>query len=78
MTVSYGGISHISREGVVVAVVVVKSSNGTSSSIAPHLGLPSLPQCIALGDRWTERKIRHKHIKYRERKAFKTGDTRCC
>lgn len=50
MTVNYGGISHISSSG--------NSSSGTGNSIAPHLGLPSLPQCIALGDRWTERKIK--------------------
>lgn len=54
----------------VILVILVASS----SSIAPHLGLPSLPQCIALEDRWTGRKIKT-HIKYRERKASKTSLT---
>ena len=42
VTVNYGGISHISSSS---------SGSGTDSNVAPHLGLPSLPQCIALGDR---------------------------
>lgn len=54
MTVNYGGISHISR---IISSSGGSSGSSTDSSIAPHLGLPSLPQCIALGDRWTERKI---------------------
>lgn len=34
-------------------------SGGSGCSIAPHLGLPSLPQCIAFGDRWTGGKIKN-------------------
>lgn len=60
MTVSYGGISHISSSSSGKRGRGTSSSSGSSrsNSIAPHLGLPSLPQCIALRDRWTERKIK--------------------
>lgn len=61
LKVCYGGISHISRilvgAAAAVAVVVV------TVVWSPHLGLSSLPQCIALGNRWTERnRVTHQGI----------------
>lgn len=53
LIVHYGGISLISRILVVVAAAVVV----VIVVWPPHLGLPSLPQCIALGNRWTQREI---------------------
>ena len=46
----YGGISHFSS----ISRIKTGGSSSSSSSIAPHLGLPSLPQSV--GNGWTEKK----------------------
>lgn len=55
LKVCHGGISHISRILVGAAAVVVGVAVVVTGVWSPHLGLSSLPQCIALGNRRAER-----------------------